>query len=303
MPTLKANGIEIAYERHGDPARPAVLLVMGLGGQLSMWPRVLVDDLVAAGYHVVRFDNRDIGLSAKFDGTRVPNIVAQMALRRIGISLKTPYTLADMANDTVGLMDGLGIRSAHLVGISMGGMIGQFVAASHPERIASFTALMTTTGNPKLPRPDRRVLEAIIRRGPRPAGREAIIAASVHAFSVIGTPGEDQNTNGMRDRIAESFDRNYCPSGLARQIAAIIATGDFRKQTRAIRAPTLVIHGTADPLVPPDGGKDIARLVQGARLELIEGMGHDIPPRFLPQVTRLMIGHMKASEIAAGKAA
>lgn len=303
MPTLASNGIEIAYERHGDPDRPVVLLIMGLGGQLTMWPRVLVDDLVAAGYHVVRFDNRDIGLSTKFEGSRVPNIVAQMALRRIGIRLKTPYTLANMAADTAGLLDGLGIDTAHVVGISMGGMIGQFLSAAHPARVASLTAIMTTTGNPKLPRPDRSVFEAIVRRGPRPTGREAIIDASVHAFSVIGTPGEDHNTNGMRDRIAESYDRNYSPSGLMRQTAAIVATGDFRKTTRAIKAPTLVIHGTADPLVPVEGGKDIAKLVRGARLELIEGMGHDIPPRFLPRITQLMLGHMKATEIAAKTAA
>lgn len=270
---------------------------MGLGGQLTMWTDKLVDDLVAGGYHVITFDNRDIGLSHHHSGEKTPNILRQMVLRRIGIKIKTPYELRDMAHDTIGLMDALDLDQVHLVGISMGGMIGQHVAAMAPERIASLTAIMTTTGNPKLPRPSRHIMQAMLRRGPQPTTRDAIIDQSVRNFGVIGTPGEDQNTNGMRDRITRSFDRSYNPSGVLRQMSAIIAAGDFRKYTRSIKAPTLVIHGNRDPLVPIEGGYEIAKLVRGARMEVIDGMGHDVPPRFLPPITKLMLDHFSHTKV------
>ena len=291
MPTLTANGITLAYEDHGDKAAPPALLVMGLGGQLSMWPDKLVEDLVTGGYRVIRFDNRDIGLSHKHDGEQPPKIIRQMILRRLGIKLKTPYTLRDLAGDTIGLIDALDLNRVHLVGISMGGMIGQHVAALAPDKVRTFTAIMTTTGNPKLPRPNSDVMKAMIRRGPPPEERDAIIDASVATFGVIGTPGEDHNTNGMRDRIAHSFDRNFNPMGIPRQMAAIVSAGDFRAMTRKIKAPTLVLHGDKDPLVPIEGGQDIANIVPGARMEVIRGMGHDVPPRYLPEVTAHMLSH------------
>jgi pimeloyl-ACP methyl ester carboxylesterase len=293
MPIVKANGIDIAYEMHGPDDGPVVLLIMGLGGQLAMWPAAFVDDLVGAGYRVVRFDNRDIGLSTKFEGERTPPIVPQMLLRRIGVKLKTPYHVADMADDAAALMEALDIDSAHVVGVSMGGMIGQFLAANHPARVTSFTAIMSSTGNPKLPRPQREVLNALLRRGPPPATREDIIDQTVAAFTVIGTPGEDQNTNGMRDIIATCVDRDHTPSGRVRQTAAIVAAGDFRHVTRRVAAPTMVIHGSADPLVSPEGGRDIAQTVPNARFEIIDGMGHDLPPRFLPRITELVLGHLE----------
>lgn len=293
MPMATANGIEIAYESHGDPAAPTIVLIMGLAAQLEMWPADFIDSLVKAGYHVIRFDNRDIGLTTKFEGARTPNLVLQILLRRIGIKLKTPYDLSDMAADTAGLMDALGIDDAHIIGVSMGGMIGQFLAATYPDRINSLTAIMTTTGNPKLPRPSREIMRAMMRRPEPPTTREEIIARSVAAFDVIGTPGEDHNTNGMRDRIIASVDRDYTPSGPVRQTAAILASGDFRNMTRRIGTPTLVIHGSADPLVSPEAGKDIAAIVPGAQFELIEGMGHDIPPTYLPQITQLILDHLR----------
>ena len=291
MPHLTANGISLAYEDHGDPSAPPVLLIMGLGGQLAMWPDKLVDDLVGGGYRVITFDNRDIGLSHQHTDEKPPKIVRQIILRRFGIKLKTPYTLLDMANDTIGLVDGLGLDRPHIVGISMGGMIGQHVCAEAPEKVRSFTALMTTTGNPKLPRPNSDVLNAMIRRGPPPTTREKIIDASVETFEVIGTPGEDHNTNGMRERIARCYDRNHSPMGVARQMAAIAGAGDFRSFTRRIKAPTLVLHGSADPLVSIEGGRDIANIVPGAKMEVIDGMGHDMPSRFLPELATHMLGH------------
>ena len=291
MPHVTANNIEMAYESYGDADAPTVLLIMGLGGQLTMWPDQLIEDLVAGGYHVIAFDNRDIGLSHQHKGEKPPHIIRQMLLRRLGIRLKTPYDLDDMANDTIGLMDALKLDRVHLVGISMGGMIAQHVSAMAPERVKSLTAIMTTTGNPKLPRPSRDIMRAMIRRGPPPTTRGEIIDQSVATFTLIGTPGENHNTNGMRDRIARSYDRNYNPAGVLRQMSAIVAAGDFRAKTRRISAPTLVLHGSVDPLVPIEGGHDIAGLVHNVRMEIIDGMGHDVPPRFLPQLTQHMLDH------------
>lgn len=294
MPSVTANGVQLTYESHGPEDGPAVVMIMGLGAQLTMWPVQMVADLVAAGHRVIVFDNRDIGLSAKIETGRTPNLIRQLILKRFGITLKTPYTLGDMANDTIGLMDTLELDQAHLVGVSMGGMIAQFVSANYPGRVKSLTAVMTTTGNPKLPRPSRDVMRAMFRRGPPPASREEAIDQSVATFGVIGTPGEDQNTNGMRDRLTASYDRDYARTGLARQMAAIIATGDFRTVTERVRTPALVIHGSADPLVSVEAGRDVARHISGAKLEIIDGMGHDMPPRFLPRVTEAMLDHFAA---------
>ena len=297
MPSITANGIEIEYETFGAATDPTVLMIMGLGGQLTMWPDKLVEDLVGGGYRVILFDNRDIGLSHHHTGEKSPSILRQIILRRIGIKLKTPYELADMARDTLGLMDALKLDEVHLVGISMGGMIGQHVASMAPQRVKSLTAIMTTTGNPKLPRPSGNVMKAMVRRGPQPTSRDEIINQSVATFGVIGTPGEDHNTNGMRDRITRSYDRSFNPAGVLRQMSAIVASGDFRKHTRSIKSPTLVVHGNADPLVPIEGGHDIAKLVRGARMEIMDGMGHDVPPRFLPQITTLMLDHFDATKV------
>lgn len=297
MPSISSNGIEIAYETFGAATDPTVVMIMGLGGQLTMWPDKLVEDLVRGGYRVILFDNRDIGLSHHHSGEKSPSILRQIILRRIGIKLKTPYELADMARDTLGLMDALKLDEVHLVGISMGGMIGQHVASMAPQRVKSLTAIMTTTGNPKLPRPSGNVMKAMVRRGPQPTSRDEIINQSVATFGVIGTPGEDHNTNGMRDRITRSYDRSFNPAGVLRQMSAIVASGDFRKHTRSIKSPTLVVHGNADPLVPIEGGHDIAKLVRGARMEIMDGMGHDVPPRFLPQITKLMLDHFDATKV------
>lgn len=296
MPVATVNGIEIAYETHGPAGGPTLLLIMGLGGQLTMWPPAFIDDLVGAGYRVIRYDNRDIGLSQKFSGADIPHPVAQILARRVGLRLATPYDLSDMARDAEGLLDHLAIETAHLVGISMGGMIAQHLAAGAPDRISSLTTLMSTTGNPRLPRPRGEILRRLLRRGPLPVGRDAVIDRAVEAFRLIGTPGEDHDTNGVRDQIAASFDRSHHPSGPLRQIAAIIATGDFRAVTRQIRAPTLVIHGGVDPLVSPRGGQDIARNVPGARLEIIPDMGHDLVPRHRPVILRHILDHLSWTE-------
>lgn len=293
MPITDINGVEIAYETYGDAKHPAVLLLMGLGSQLTMWPDKFVEDLVAAGHYVIATDNRDIGLSAKHDASELPNPYVQAALRRIGIKLKSPYTLREMADDAVGVLDALGIGQAHVIGISMGGMIAQHVAALHPKHTASLTAIMTTTGNPKVPRPRREVVKALARDRTIALTPEKLLEDTLAFFKLVGTPGEDHATNGMGARLKRSFDRSFQPSGVSVQLSAIIASGDFRSVTKKIKAPTLVIHGSVDPLVSPEGGKDVALNVRGAKLEMIEGMGHDIPPKFLPDVTGLILGHMR----------
>jgi len=297
VPIAETNGIKIAYETHGKAGDPAVLMIMGLGAQLSMWSQRMIDMIVEAGHYVVVFDNRDIGLSEKFHTKRPPNLIAQIAARRVGIKLRAPYTLYDMAKDTVGLMDALNIEQAHVVGVSMGGMISQILSGKYPQRVLSLTAIMTTTGNPKLPRPSGNAMKALARRGPPPATREDAIDQSTHVFSVIGTPGEDHTTNGYRDRIATSYDRNYNPKGLRRQTAAIIASGDFRRMTKKITAPTLVIHGKVDPLVPVEGGMDVHDTVAHSKLHIIDDMGHDIPPRHLPEIMSQMLTHIGAVQV------
>lgn len=293
MPDIQANGITIAYESFGEDTDPAVLMIMGLGAQLAMWSQNMIDQIVAGGYRVITFDNRDIGLSQKFPTSNTPRLLPQLLAKRIGITLQAPYTLHDMADDAVGLLDALGIERAHVAGVSMGGMIGQILSAKYPKRVRSLTAIMTTTGNFKLPRPSRAAMKALSRRGPPPANREEAIDQSTRVFGIIGTPGEDHATNGYRERIARSYDRNYNPAGLTRQTAAIIATGDFRHMTRRIQAPTLIIHGRVDPLVPVEGGMDIHENVANSELHIIDDMGHDIPPRHLDGIVEKMLSHFR----------
>lgn len=297
MPLTTRADPKIAYERFGKTGAPPVIFVMGLGGQLTMWPDIMIEAVVEAGYEAILFDNRDIGLSEKMAGAKAPNVLFQTLKLRFGMKTKAPYTLHDMARDTVALMDELEIEKAHFIGVSMGGMISQLVAANHQQRVSSLTAIMTTTGNPKLPGPSRDVIRSIIRRGPPPKTRDEAIDAGVRTFSVIGTPTEDHQTNGTREKIARSYDRSYYPPGTIRQLAAILATGDFRGYLDRISAPTLVLHGTEDPLVSVQGGHDIARLVKDARLSLIEGMGHDLAPPFLDRMNREIIAHLAAAKV------
>ncbi len=295
MPSIATNGIEIAYESYGDTSDPVALLIMGLGSQLTMWPDAFIDRLVSSGRRVVAIDNRDIGLSTKFKDEKYPNLFAQAGLRRLGIKLKTPYSLTDMAGDAAGVLDGLGVAHADVIGVSMGGMIAQHVAALYPNRVRSLVGIMTTTGNPKIPRPSRAVVKTLARDRSVELTPEGLIDGTMDFFAMVGTPGEDHRTNGMADRLRRSYARNFDPGGVTRQLSGIIASGDFRSVSRKIKAPTLVIHGSSDALVDVEAGKDVARNVPGARLEIIEGMGHDMPPRFLPQVTDLILDHIGAT--------
>lgn len=282
MPNVPANGIKIEYDTFGDSSSPALLLVMGLGTQMIAWREEFCEQLAAKGLHVIRFDNRDIGLSTKFEEAGIPDIMATMTAFMDGKPVETPYSLDDMADDAIGLLDALNIEKAHICGASMGGMIVQIMAYRHPSRVLSLTSIMSTTGNPDLPQGKPEAMAALTT--PAPDGREAIIENGVDAVRIIGSTGFPFDEETARKFSAEAYDRSYYPQGMARQMAAIVAQEDRRASLASVNVPTLVIHGDADPLVPIEGGKDTAESIPGAELLIIKGMGHDNPPGAWPQI-------------------
>lgn len=279
----QANGIEIEYETFGEPTNPAVLLVMGLGGQLTRWPLPLVEDLAARGYFAIRYDNRDVGLSTKFDGAPVPALPALIGAMMTGQKPDVPYTLNDMAADAVGLLDALDIRRAHVMGASMGGMIAQLVAAEYPDRVLSLTSIMSSTGNPNLP-PSSPEAMAVLTARPTGSDREAAVAHGVRGEQVIGSPGYPVEESALRARVERDFDRMHYPAGAGRQIAAVVSNGDRRAAIATITAPTMVIHGTDDPLVPVEAGRDTAANIAGAEITEVPGMGHNLPEALIPVI-------------------
>jgi pimeloyl-ACP methyl ester carboxylesterase len=280
---VNTNGVELAYQSLGDPSGIPLLLVMGLGMQLIHWDLELCEQFAERGYHVIRFDNRDAGLSTKIDAP-VPPIVRAMA----GFHIDAPYLLTDMAADTFGLLDALGIERSHVMGVSMGGMIGQTMAIEHPERVLSLTPIMSTTGERRAGMPKLRVWSLLMRRAPQ--RRDDFVEYFVRTFRMIGSPGFPMDEPRIRELAAATFDRNHAPAGTARQLAAILASGDRTPQLRRLRVPTTVIHGTDDPLVPFRGGVATARAIPGAEFVAIPGMGHDLPreiwPRLIEAVAR-----------------
>jgi pimeloyl-ACP methyl ester carboxylesterase len=287
---VRANGLQLAYEEFGEPDQPAIVLIMGLGTQLIAWPEDFCRGLAARGFRVIRFDNRDIGLSQKIEGMQLPNLVKLAAYSRLKLPMKVPYTLHDMAKDTVGLLDALDISAAHLVGASMGGMIAQLVAGNYPFRVLSLTSIMSTSGCRSLPAADRKVSLHMLRR-PRNADAEALQEYGMRTWRLIGSPGYPPTDEALREKLSASYQRSHYPAGYIRQLAAIMASGDRVLLLKKIVAPTLVIHGKADPLVPVAGGIDTARHIRGARLELIDGMGHDLPVPLLPYFVDLIGSH------------
>ncbi|MES2323656.1 MAG: alpha/beta fold hydrolase [Pseudomonadota bacterium] len=291
MPTLKSNGISIAYETAGDPKAVPLLLIMGLGMQLIAWPDDLVEGLVEQGFHVIRFDNRDSGLSDKFDHAGTPNLALAFIKTLVRWPLKSAYTLDDMANDAVGVLDALGVARAHIVGASMGGMIAQLVAARHPERVLSLTSIMSSSGRRGLPGPTREARAVLLRRPANPKDMDSVVTHMANTFRVIGSPAYPTSDKALRSRVTRSIKRNVSTGGVVRQMVAIAASGDRSHLLGAIRAPTLVIHGAADPLVPLACGQDTARQIPGARLEVIEGMGHDLPAQLIERLLALIDAH------------
>jgi len=298
---ILSNGLKLEVEEFGRPSDPSVLLIMGLSAQLTRWPDAFIESIVEEGFHVVAFDNRDIGLSEKLISERATSPMAVALLNTVGLaSLLAPYKLTDMAKDTVGVLDALEIERAHVIGASMGGMIGQIVCAEHPERIKSFTALMSSTNNPDLPRAHPKVSWQVMTARKPSATREELIDITLGIWELIGTKNSGRDPVEFRKQVAASIDRSSSPSGIRRQMAAIIATRDLREWTRNITAPSLVVHGSEDPLVPFQNGLDIAAEIKDARMEIIEGMGHDLPPKYLTEVVDHVLEHLCSAENSVG---
>jgi len=274
---IKANGIEIEVEDSGGEGRPVALLVMGLGMQLIGWPDDFVQALVDAGYRVVRHDNRDIGLSQGFDEAGAGNLLWQSVRRRIGLPVRSAYSLQDMADDSLGVLDALGIARAHVVGASMGGMIAQRLAASAPQRTASLVSIMSSSGARQLPGPRPDVAAALLRRPPSRT-EAALVAHSMGMVRLIQSPAYPQDDQVVAERIRRYMHRAYRPAGVVRQMLAIVADRDRAELLPRIASPALVLHGEADTLVPIACGRDSAQRIPGARFVSIPGMGHDLPP-------------------------
>jgi pimeloyl-ACP methyl ester carboxylesterase len=289
MPRTAANGIEIEYDEFGSPSDRPLLLIMGLGAQMILWDEDFCSQLATRGHRVIRFDNRDVGLSTKLDGAPAPHPMELMQARLAGETLEVPYTLEDMADDAAGLLDALEIERAHAVGASMGGMIAQTLAIRHPSRVSSLTSIMSTSGNPNLPPAKPEAMAVLLT--PVPTEREAAIERGVEVSRTIGSPGFPFDEGRIRERSARLYDRAFYPIGVARQLAAILAGESRVEALESLSVPALVIHGEADPLVPVEGGRDTHAAIPGAELLLIEGMGHDLPPETWPRIARA-IGEM-----------
>lgn len=285
---IGANRITLEVQDHGSPSAPPLLLIMGLGMQLVAWPEGLVGALVRSGFRVIRFDNRDVGLSQSFDHFGVPNVALDVFKHSLGMQVKSAYSLADMADDAAGVLAALGVASAHVFGVSMGGMIAQHLALRHPQTVRSLTLMMTSSGARHLPGPAMKVRLAMLAK-PKDAGNmAAIVAYYVRLYRLIGSPGYPDADSAIAQRVEGWVRRAYRPAANLRQLMAIAADGDRSAALRELRVPTHVIHGRDDALVPCPAGKDLAGKIAGATLEIIDGMGHDLPqalwPRFVSDI-------------------
>ena len=294
----RANGIDICYEIFGDPNAEPMLLIMGLGAQMIHWDDDFCRQLAARGFRVIRFDNRDIGKSSKLSGGKRLTPLELLKMRFLKIPVAAPYKIRDMAEDVVGLMDALHVKSTHLVGASMGGMIAQEVAILFPQRVRSLTSIMSTTGDPKVPPPSQEASALLM--APPPATKEEYFERFAQTWKVlrVGSFPEDEALD--RSRAERTYERGLNPAGVGRQLRAILASGSRKERLASVKVPTLVIHGTVDPLVRPEGGKDTAASIPGAKLLMIEGMGHALPIPMWPQIIGAIDEH---AHRAAAKAA
>lgn len=293
MAHVKANGIRIEYDTFGDGSSPPLLLIMGLAAQMILWDEEFCRQLAAKKCSVIRFDNRDVGLSTKFDDAGMPNVMKAMTAAMQGKKIDSPYTLDDMADDSVGLLDALGIDRAHICGASMGGMIAQTIAIRHPERVATLTSIMSSTGDPNLPRAKPEIMSILFT--PPPMERAANIEHGIMMWRTISGPGFSFDEDWTRARVARSYDRCFHPQGVARQLVAIMAHGDRTPALKAVTAPTLVIHGADDPLVPVECGTATAEAIPGSSLLIIDGMGHSLPVEAWPRITDAVAAHTRKS--------
>lgn len=294
MPTAKANGLTIAYETAGDPRDPTILLVMGLGAQLTLWPDAFVAALAASGLHVVRYDNRDVGLSSDFDSFGVVDMNEIVMKAIAGQPLSPPYTVADMAADGIGLLDVLGIKSAHVAGLSMGGMIVPHMATKHAARVESMTVIMSSSGRRGLPPGKPEAMKMLMTR-PMSDDRAEILRHGMALRRAIGGPAYPENDEELRVKVGRQIDRRYYPQGVGRQYYAVVADGDRTNLLKSVKAPTLVIHGSDDPLLPVECGRDVAASVPGAVMHEEPGMGHEIPGALCQSLAAKIAAHCKAA--------
>ena len=295
MPKARANGIDIEYEQFGNPEDRPLVLIMGIGCQMVLWPTEFCEKLVAAGHFVLRFDNRDVGLTTKLDDAGVPNIFEVLAAHQEGKQVDVPYLLSDMAADTVGLMDSLNIEKAHICGLSMGGMIAQTIAIEHQHRLISLISMESTTGETDLPPAQPEVAAALIQ--PIPAEREAYIHHMIELFGLFAGGSDKYDEKVQREMSGLSFDRSFHPAGFARQFAAIVASGGRRKTLASVQIPTLVIHGAEDTLIPWEHGKDTADAIPKAQFLMLKGLGHGTAyPSLWDEIVEAIRKHTKAAD-------
>lgn len=295
MPTVQSNELQIAYEEYGSAMGPVLLMVQGLGMPLTGWPPPLIGALVAEGFRVIVFDNRDIGRSELLHHMNVPNMLVQILRRKFHMRVKAPYQLTDMMRDVEGLMDALHIESAHLVGVSMGGMISQLLAIHEPRRVKTLTSIMSTTSARKLPGPTKEVTRHII-RGPKTATVEAGLEFQWKLWRLLGGSRYRLSDEDLAEFLRANFERGITAAGVARQTLAILAAPSRKAELRKIDLPTLIIHGDADPLIPVDCGLDTAQSIPGARTAIIEGMGHTLPLALIERLARLITQHVRTDE-------
>jgi pimeloyl-ACP methyl ester carboxylesterase len=294
MTRAAANGIDIEYDTFGDRNRSPLLLIMGLSSQMVAWPESFCQKLAQNGHWVLRFDNRDVGLSSKMENANVPDLMAAMAAHQQGEPVDAPYTLSDMAADTAGLMDALKLEKAHVCGLSMGGMIAQVMAVEYPRRVWSLISMESSTGDPTLPSAKPEAMEAML--SPPPQDRDGYIQHTVEVFRAF-SGGSDKFDETLGKKLsAKSYDRSFYPLGFIRQLAAILASGNRTQSLASVTAPTLVIHGADDPLVPPAHGRATARAIPGAKLLVVEGLGHGIAyPALWDQIVGAITQHTSAA--------
>jgi pimeloyl-ACP methyl ester carboxylesterase len=286
---VRANGIDICYESFGKASDPPLVLIMGLAAQMIVWEDDFCELLASKGFHVIRFDNRDMGLSTRFSEAATPSMIEIMTAQFTGKKLEGPYALRDLAADTVGLLDALGFETANIVGLSMGGMIAQEIAINFPARVRTLTSIMSSTGDPSLPPATPAALGVLTR--PPQTEKGPYVESYVSAWAVLNGDQLPFDAAKTTATAALGFDRGINPPGVARQMLAIIASGDRTEKLAAVNIPTLVIHGTIDPLVPPEAGHATARAIPGAKLLLVEGMGHTLPRKTWPEVADAIAHH------------
>ncbi len=294
---VKANGIEIAYDTFGDQAAPPMLLIQGLGMQMIMWDEDFCKALAARGFWVIRFDNRDVGLSTHMDEAGIPDLRAVVQAQMLGQPVPSSYTLDDMAEDAIGLLDALNVKSAHVVGISMGGMIAQTLAIRHPDRVRTLTSIMSATGRGGAPRPKPEAQWILVT--PAPTERAAYVEHSLQLWRTLNGPAFPLDEEHVRVRAEQGFERGVNPAGTTRQLVAIMASGSRAEALKTLTLPTVVIHGDADPLIPVEHGIETAETIPGAERMIIPGMGHNLPPAATPQVVDAIARHVRGRETTA----